>query len=128
MKVAVLCKDGMVSNFGDTPEVRIYEIDRAHAVTNIETIPVEGEGYIPVSGVLIMNQVQAVICGGIGKQAFDMMQNLRAHVFASVKGEPDEAVQKLLRRELTELKIDSCDHLEDEAGGCSGDCSTCAYH
>lgn len=128
MKTGITCKDGIISEgFGKATEVIIYEVDRSHEIVKKEVIPVEGQGHLPVAGVMIKNSVHAVICSNIGSSAFGLMKNLRAHVFSNVTGDPDEAIQKLIRRELTELKEMECDHPEEEAG-CTGDCSNCAYH
>lgn len=128
MLTAVVCRDGAISEgFGKATEVIIYEIDRTHEIVKKECIAVEGEGHLPVAGILIRNAVHAVICDKIGFSAFEMMKNLRAHVFSNVTGDPDEAIAKLLKRELTELKELDCDHPEDEAG-CTGNCASCAYH
>ncbi len=128
MVVGVLCKDGTISDhFEDTKEVLLYEIDRTHEIVEKRTLAVEGEGHLPVAGILIKNQANAVICDEIKMNAFSMMRNLRAHVFIHAKGDPDEAIQALLRRELKELKAQDCPELEHEEG-CTGNCSSCAYH
>ena len=128
MIVGVVCKDGNVcEKYADASEVILYEIDRAHEIAEEKMIPVEGDGHFPVAGILIKNQANAVICGSIGMNAYSMMRSLKAHVFTGVKGEPKAALEALLKRELKELRSEETADLEHEEG-CSGDCSSCAYH
>lgn len=129
MKIAVTYENGQVfSHFGKAPALKIYEIGADHEITNTEIITIEEIGHVARIGVILTNEVKAVICGSVGKNAFEWLQKMHVHVFAGVSGDADERIRAMFRRELTELKADNCGELEDDGNGCSSDCSTCSHH
>ena len=67
MRIAVSYKDGEVfQHFGHSSEFKIYETDHNEIIKS-KVITVEGHGHVSVSNALKEQNVNIVLCGGIGQ-------------------------------------------------------------
>ncbi|HBJ06882.1 MAG TPA: dinitrogenase iron-molybdenum cofactor biosynthesis protein, partial [Erysipelotrichaceae bacterium] len=100
MRIAVSYKDGEVfQHFGHSSEFKIYETDHNEIIKS-EVITVEGHGHVSVSNALKEQNVNIVLCGGIGQGAKTALAGFGIHSFGGVTGNADEAVKKYLSGQL----------------------------
>lgn len=100
MRIAVSYKDGEVfQHFGHSSEFKIYETDHNEIIKS-EVITVEGHGHVSVSNALKEQNVNIVLCGGIGQGAKTALASFGIHSFGGVTGNSDEAVKKYLSGKL----------------------------
>ena len=130
MKVAVTCENGQITTqFAGSPQLRLYEIGPGHEIVGTEDMIPNAEGHLPILDIVLKNQVRAVICGTIGRTAYDMLKNMHVHIFAGVSGSADESIARMLDRTLQETKDpDTSDAVDNSEENCGADCSSCKYH
>ena len=88
-----------------------------------EVIESEGQGHSFLARKLLDNEIDVVICGGIGNGAMDALNAAGIAVVAGASGDADEAVRAYLRGELSSTGI-NCDHHHGEHH-CGSDCGSC---
>lgn len=145
MKIAVTYENGQVfQHFGHSEEFKVYTVEDNQVVSS-EIIGSNGSGHGALAGLLAGQEVNALICGGIGGGAMDALTEAGIEVCAGVSGDVDEAVEAYLNGELISSGV-NCDHHgeghscgdhedghdcghhhEEEEGGCaSGGCGGCS--
>lgn len=127
MKIAVTYDNGNVfEHFGKTESFKVYEVSEGQVVSS-EIVNPNCEGHEAVAGFLAENDIVAVICGGMGEGALNACMAAGITVFSGQEGSADEAVEKLLRGELTNAGA-NCDcggNCGDGCGNCGGGCGGC---
>lgn len=116
-------KDGLVfQHFGHSSEFKIYDTDH-NKIVKSEVITVEGHGHVDVSNALKEQNVNIVLCGGIGQGAKNALAGFGIHSFGGVTGNADEAVKKYLSGKLEFTTDVTCTkHESGESHSCGGHC------
>jgi len=133
MKIAVAYDNGEVfQHFGHTEQFKVYT-EEDDKIVSSEILKADGSGHGALAALLGDNNIDVVICGGIGTGAQQALQDQGIILYAGASGSADEAVEALLRGELVNTGA-NCDHHseEEEEGGCgsggcgSGGCGGCS--
>ena len=147
MKIAVTYENGEVfQHFGHTQEFKIYNVEDNKVVSS-EILGSDGQGHGALATLLSDNDIDVLICGGIGGGAMSALNDNNIEVFAGASGSTDDVVASFLEGALESTGV-NCDHhgeghschdhedghscghhsdLEESEGGCaSGGCSGCA--
>ncbi len=96
MKIAVTYDQGMVfQHFGHTEVFKIYEIDNDEIVSS-KVVSTNGAGHCALANFLAQEQVDALICGGIGMGAINALTNAGIEIFPGVMGEVDLVVNEFI--------------------------------
>jgi len=112
MLIATTYQDGQVfQHFGQTPEFMTYTIEDGK-VTASAPLSTGGAGHAALIPVLANAGVEALIAGGIGSHAIDLLDQAGIQVYAGVFGSADEAAAALAEGTLTSdgSAIHECSH------------------
>ena len=133
MKIAVTYENGNVfQHFGHTEQFKVYDVEDG-AVTGAQIIDSNGSGHGALAAVLAGQDIDVLICGGIGGGAQRALEERGIALCAGAEGSADEAVAAYLRGELVNTGA-NCDHHgaghscgehgcgEHEEHGCHGGC------
>ena len=125
MRIAVTYENGMIfQHFGHTEQFKFYDIEN-NVITAEQVVGTNGSGHGAIAGFLSANQVDALICGGIGGGAQMALAEAGIKLYGGVSGSADEAVQALLAGTLGYDPDVHCSH-HDHAHGEGG--HTCGTH
>ena len=131
MKIAVTYENGTVfPHFGHTEQFKIYDVEDGK-VAGAQVVDTKGSGHGALTGMLSANEVDTLICGGIGAGAQTALAEAGIRFYGGVSGSADEAVEQLLAGKLVFDPDVHCDHHGKEhhhaAGhGCGEDKHGCA--
>lgn len=121
MRIATTYDEGNIfQHFGHTAQFKIYDIadGTIEAATVIHT---DGNGHSMLSELLKSENVDTLICGGIGEGAKNMLAAAGIKLFGGVSGSADEAVTALLQGNLQYDPDVECSHHEEHGQGeCHG--------
>ena len=110
MRIAVPYENGTVfQHFGHSQAFKLYDV-KEDAVEKSEVISTQGSGHGALAGFLRENEVDALICGGIGAGAIEALTDAGIRVYAGVKGAADEAVAQHLAGTLEYTTEANCSH------------------
>ena len=119
MKIAVTYDNGNVfQHFGRTEQFKVYEVEDNKVVSS-EVIGSGGTGHGALAGLLAGQDVDVLICGGIGGGAQAALAEAGVELCAGAEGNTDEAVEAYLRGELVYTGA-NCDHHHEEGNDCGG--------
>ncbi len=127
MKIAVTYAEGMIfQHFGHSQQFKIYEI-QAGEILNTQVIDAGGSGHGALASVLAEQNVNMLICGGIGGGAQMALAQAGIVVFGGVMGDADDAVEAFLSGQLRfdpNVRCTHHDHGAHSCGehGCGGHC------
>lgn len=136
MKIAVTYDNGNIfQHFGKTEFFKVYEVEDNKVVSG-EVMGSNGTGHGALAGLLAEQDVDVLICGGIGGGAQVALQEAGIELYAGASGDADEAVETYLRGELVSSGANCNHHHEDghSCGGhedghsCGGSCGSCGSH
>lgn len=136
MKIAVTYDNGNIfQHFGKTEFFKVYEVEDNKVVSS-EVMGSNGTGHGALAGLLAEQDVDVLICGGIGGGAQAALQEAGIELYAGASGDADEAVETYLRGELVSSGANCNHHHEDghSCGGhedghsCGGSCGSCGSH
>ncbi|MDF9824162.1 putative Fe-Mo cluster-binding NifX family protein [Breznakia sp. PF5-3] len=114
MKLAVTYDEGNVfQHFGKTTQFKIFEI-RDNKIVDSECIGTNGQGHGSLGKFLKDQGIDALICGGIGAGAREILKENNIAIYGSVQGKVDEVVQKFLSHSLIYSTDASCNHHGDD--------------
>lgn len=123
MKIAVTHENGNVfQHFGKSESFKIYTVEDDKIVSS-EVVSTNGQGHGALGGFLTGQGADAVICGGIGPGAQEVLRNAGISLYAGVTGSCDEAVEKLLEGTLASSAEANCGHHGHGHGG-----QGCGHH
>ncbi len=138
MKIAVTYDNGEIfQHFGHTQQFKIYEFDDGDKILNVEIIDTNGSGHGALAGVLVENNVDVLVCGGIGGGAQMALAEAGIKLYGGVVGDCDSAVMALLKNQLAYNPEVKCNHHDHEHGAghdcgshdCGGHCGgNCGGH
>ena len=120
MKIAVTYDNGNIfQHFGKTETFKVYEVEDNKVVSS-EVIGSNWEGHGALAGLLAGQNVDVLICGGIGGGAQTALAEAGVELCSGAQGDADQAVEAYLKGELTS-KGATCDHHHHEEGHSCGD-------
>ena len=118
MRLAVTYENGNVfQHFGHTERFKIYEIDNGKIVSS-EVVGNNGFGHGSLAGYLKSLEVEALICGGIGGGARNMLGDAGIKVYPGA----DAQVEAFIKGSLDYDPNTTCHHHDH------GDSCTCGKH
>lgn len=110
MKIAVTCENNEVfQHFGHTPEFAVYEAEEGKIVS--ENILSSGEaGHGALAGLLAEENVELLICGGIGAGAINALGQAGVNVIGGAEGKVRDVVEAYLAGKLSVREDFRCNH------------------
>lgn len=132
MRIGVTYENGQVfQHFGHTEQFKIYDITDGR-ITSAAIVDTNGSGHGALAGFLLNNQVDTLICGGIGGGAQMALKEAGIQLYGGVSGDADAAVEALLKNELAFNPDAACSHHGEHHGSNCGEHScgehTCGSH
>ncbi|WP_026492758.1 NifB/NifX family molybdenum-iron cluster-binding protein [Butyrivibrio sp. XPD2002] len=128
MKIAVTYNNGEVfQHFGHSEQFKIYEVTDGKVVSS-EVVDSNGQGHGALAGVLAGEEVDVLICGGIGGGAMTALTDNGIEVCAGASGSTDEAVEAYLKGELESTGVNCDHHGEGHTCGDHSDGHSCGGH
>lgn len=111
MKIAVTFdKNGDVfQHFGHTEQFKIYEIENNNIVSS-HVLSSDGEGHSVLAQLLESENIDRLICGGIGGCAVNALSEAGIEIFAGITGNADNAVKAYLEGTLEQTTSPNCNH------------------
>lgn len=117
MKIAVTYQEGLVfQHFGHTEQFKIYSVVD-NKIIGSEIVNTNGVGHGDLVRFLLTQEVDTLICGGIGGDAQNALAEANIKVFGGASGNADEVVTSLLNNELV-LSSESTCHRHDGEHTC----------
>lgn len=119
MKIAVTYENGNIfQHFGHSEQFKLYDVEN-NKVVSTAIIGTNGSGHGALADLLKAENVDTLICGGIGTGAQNMLAGAGIHLFGGVSGNADDAVAALLANKLSYNPDIKCNHHgEHEHGDC----------
>ena len=119
MKIAVTYDNGNIfQHFGKTEFFKVYEVEDNKVISS-EVIGSNGTGHGALAGLLADQDVDVLICGGIGGGAQSALEEAGVELCAGAQGDADQAVETYLKGELVSTGA-NCDHHHEEDHSCGG--------
>lgn len=111
MKIAVTYdKDNNVfQHFGHTEQFKIYDIDNNEIVSS-RILSSDGEGHSALAELLEKENIDKLICGGIGGCAVNALSEAGIEIFAGISGNADDAVKSYLSGTFEQTTSPNCNH------------------
>ena len=120
MRIAVTYDNGNVfQHFGRTESFKVYEIANKQVISS-EVIGSNGQGHGALAGVLASNQIDVLICGGIGGGAQMALAEAGIELCAGASGDTDRAVEAYLAGKLVNTGS-NCNHHDHGEGHSCGE-------
>lgn len=124
MRIAVTYENGEIfQHFGHTGQFKFYDVENGKIVSS-RVADTNGSGHGALAGFLVANQIDTLICGGIGGGAQTALTEAGIKLYGGVQGNADEAVQALLADTLSFNPDVHCNHHDHE----HGEGHTCGEH
>ena len=128
MKIAVTYENGQIfQHFGHTEQFKIYTVEN-NQVKESHILDCNGTGHGALATLLQEENVDTLICGGIGGGAQNALAHAGIALYGGVQGEADAAVNDFLAGKLAYDPAVHCDHHDHGHGeghacgshGCGG--------
>ena len=117
MRIAVTHENGKIfEHFGKTEEFKIYETEEGKFISS-KIVKTMGEGHGALIVLLKKNDVDVLICGGIGGGAKNALNEFGIKLYAGVTGSADEAVNAFLENNLMHNPNVKCNHHDSHHHG-----------
>ena len=117
MKIAVTYDNrNIFQHFGKTEFFKVYEVEDNKVISS-EVIGSNGTGHGALAGLLAEQDVDVLICGGIGGGAQAALEEAGVELCAGAQGDVDQAVEAYLKGELVSTGA-NCDHHHEEGHSC----------
>lgn len=128
MKIAVTYENGQVfQHFGHCERFKIYEVENG-AILSAAVVNTNGSGHGALANFLQGNQVNALICGGIGGGARRALDEAGIQLYGGVTGDADKAVEALLAGKLLFNPEAMCSHHGEHHDGPCGEHGCGEHH
>ena len=95
---------------------KVYEVEDNKVISS-EVIGSNGTGHGALAGLLAEQDVDVLICGGIGGGAQAALEEAGVELCAGAQGDVDQAVEAYLKGELVSTGA-NCDHHHEEGHSC----------
>lgn len=126
MKIAVTYENEEVfQHFGHTKKIKIYEIE-GKLISNAQVLDTEGSGHGALAKFLSNNNVNALICGGIGSGARTALKDAGIELYPGVVGNADQAIKDFIEGNLKYNPDIKCNHHHEEGHHCGEDKHGCS--
>ena len=102
-------------HFGHTENFKIYNIEDK-TIIDANVVNTMGSGHGALAGFLVENEVDTLICGGIGGGARNALAEAGITLYGGVSGNADDAVKALIDRNLGYNPNVKCSHHEHSCG------------
>ena len=103
MKIAVTYDNGNIfQHFGKTEFFKVYEVEDSKVISS-EVIGSNGTGHGALAGLLAEQNVDVLICGGIGGGAQAALTEAGIQLCSGAQGDADQAVEAYLKGELVSV-------------------------
>ena len=110
MNIAVTYENGQIfQHFGHTEQFKVYEIEN-NAVLKSYVVDTNGQGHGALAGFLSLNNIEVLICGGIGGGAQMALAEAGIKLYGGVSGDADASVEAFLNGELAYNPNVMCNH------------------
>ena len=96
-------------HFGHTEQFKIYEVED-NKIVNSRILTSNGEGHSALANLLENENVDKIVCGGIGGCAVRALNEAGIEIFAGISGNADKAVEDLLSGNLVQTSEANCSH------------------
>ena len=128
MKIAVTYEAGEIfQHFGHTQSFKFYDVEDGKVVES-QVVDTNGSGHGALATLLAENDIDVLICGGIGGGAQMALAQAGIKLYGGVSGNADAAVEALLKQELDYNPNVQCNHHgegHEHHGNCgSGGCGS----
>ena len=123
MKIAAAYENGMIfQHFGKTETFKIYETE-GNEIYPAGFLTAQESGHSAMAELLSKNGIDIVVCGGIGQEALDALEEAGIQVFSGAEGSCDAAVLNL----LNSSESSGCASCSSEGcgSGCGEGCGGC---
>jgi len=131
MRIAVTYENGQIfQHFGRTEYFKVYDVEN-NQILNSQVMGTDGQGHGALAGILMGQQVDVLICGGIGGGAQNALAEAGIKLYGGVSGDVDAAVEALLNGTLVFNENVQCNHHgEHHHHGHGGSCGEhgCGHH
>lgn len=129
MRVAVPYENGKIfQHFGHSEQFKLYVVEDNKIVSST-VVDTMGSGHGALAGFLAANQVDVLICGGIGGGAKNALSQAGIELYGGVSGDADQAVQELIQGTLVFNPDVMCSHHSGEGHhSCGSGNHTCGEH
>ena len=126
MRIAVAYDENeeVFQHFGHTEMFKIYEVENNEIVSS-RILSSDGQGHSALAQLLENENIDRLVCGGIGGCAVSALGQAGIEIFAGVSGNCDEAVKSLLAGTLTQTTSPNCGHHEHHHG--EGEGHSCGH-
>ena len=125
MKVAVTYENGEVfQHFGKTESFKVYTIMNNKIVSS-EVVGSNGNSHGSLAGYLKNMGVSALICGGIGGGAREMLNSEGIKVYPGASGKADDQINALISNSLQYDPNTECNHHDHDNDHSHGETHTC---
>ncbi|MDF2587826.1 MAG: Dinitrogenase iron-molybdenum cofactor biosynthesis protein [Anaerocolumna sp.] len=123
IKIAVTTDENhnVFGHFGKTQTFTIYEL-RGDELISKSTLDSNGSGHSELVTLLAGQNINVLICGGIGMGAMEGLMDAGILVIPGAQGDVDVVTQAYLDGSLEENNEANCGHHHDENHECSGEC------
>ncbi len=124
MIIATTYENGDIyGHFGHTKEFKLYQIE-GNTVISSKVIETLGSGHGALAQFLKINNVDILICGGIGMGARVALSEAGIKLLPGVTGNADMAVDDYLHLRLNYNPDATCNHHHEDGHNCGEhDCS-----
>ena len=130
MRIAVTYENGQIfQHFGHSAQFKLYDVEDGKILRS-EVIDTNGSGHGALAGFLVVQRVDALICGGIGGGAQAALARMGIKLYGGASGDADEAVQALIEGRLEynpDVRCSHHDHAHGDDGHSCGD-HDCGSH
>lgn len=110
MLVAVTCENDQVfQHFGHTPEFAVFKFEDGKLVDE-KRISSGSSGHGALAGLLALNSVDVLICGGIGGGAINALANAGIQVVGGAEGNVREVAEAFAAGTLQVRENFHCNH------------------
>ncbi len=110
MNIAVTYENGQIfQHFGHTEQFKVYEIEN-NTVVKSYVVDTNGQGHGALAGFLSLNNIEVLICGGIGGGAQMALAQAGIKLYGGVAGDADAAVEAFLAGNLDFNPNVQCNH------------------
>lgn len=137
MKIATTYNNGSIEqHFGQTQEFKIYTIENGQ-ITNAEVKSTQGFAHGTLVNLLTINEVNTLICGGLGGGARTAMAQAGIQLLPGVSGNADDAVKAFINNSLNYDPDVTCsggqhsggeNHSHGDSCNSHGNDHTCSSH
>ncbi len=119
MKIAITHENGDVfQHFGQTKEFKVYEIEDG-STSDGKILSSGTYSHGGLADLLKQNNVNVLICGGIGEGAKNMLEQCGIKVFPGISGNADTVIAQMAKGQLTQIQKSTCgEHDHDHNHEC----------